>query len=182
MSTATQYKIIARRDADYDDIFFFAVKTTGIYCRPSCAARRPLPQNCLFFLTHEEAEEAGFRACKRCKPNQPKADIAAAIIESIQAGNLYATKTSSGAGTAHLTHRHLRRLVKNKTGKTPLQLDRLRRLRTAFALLQRTDLPVTTIAFQSDFSSVRQFNNIFKQQYGCTPREVRAMKDKESPL
>lgn len=165
----TRYQIIQRRDERYDEVFFFAVKTTGIYCRPSCAARRPLPQNCLFFSSTQDAEKGGFRACKRCRPNEPKVNSVETILHQLKEGY----DTAELATNFQLTDRHLRRLVKQATGTTPFRLEQLRRLQLAKNMLLRTDLPVITIAFQTDFSSVRQFNYAFKQAYGYSPRQIR---------
>lgn len=122
--TDNRYQIILRRDEHYDDVFFFAVKTTGIYCRPSCAARRPLPQNCTFFSSTKEAEAGGFRACRRCKPKEPKINGTERILNFLSEGASRNELTTN----LHLTDRHLRRLVKQATGSTPFQLEQLRRL------------------------------------------------------
>jgi len=168
------YGKVLSRDERYDDVFFFAVATTSIYCRPSCPAKRPLEKNCRFFLTAEAAEENGFRACKRCKPDQPKnADIATLLYKLQSQDVLKLNDAQSWATILGISERHLRRRVKNKVGKTPLQLSRLQKLTLARRLLLSTNLPIISIAFQVDFTSVRQFNSAFKQEFGMSPRMMR---------
>jgi AraC family transcriptional regulator of adaptative response / DNA-3-methyladenine glycosylase II len=168
------YQIIQRRDERYDDKFFFAVKTTGIYCRPSCPARRPLLENCLFFPNVQATEAAGFRPCKRCKPDRPKGEPVQPILDRMMAGELSDNESIQGLATdVGLSARHLRRLIKHRTDTTPFRLDQARHLRYAKELLITTDLSVIEVAFRSDFRSVRQFNHSFKRTYGLSPRDLR---------
>jgi AraC family transcriptional regulator, regulatory protein of adaptative response / DNA-3-methyladenine glycosylase II len=168
------YKKILSRDEQYDDVFFFAVTSTGIYCRPSCPAKRPSEKNCRFFLTAKTAEENGFRACKRCKPSQSKDASIATFLYEIQAQEqLSSNNAKDWAAALGMSERQLRRLVKHRIGKTPSQLSRLRQLTDARTLLLGTKLSVTSIAFRVDFASVRQFNFAFKQKFGVSPRIMR---------
>jgi len=172
------YIAILGRDSQYDDTFFFAVTSTGIYCRPSCPARRPLRKNCHFFQTAKEAEQHGFRACKRCHPHQPKTDIAAALLQELSENSLTNTDSiTTHIATTGLGERQLRRLVKDRTNNTPAQLYRTKRLQEAYRMVRQTDLPIVDIAFRANFGSVRQFTSAFKQHYCLTPGQARKRKD-----
>lgn len=177
MNSKDLYKKILSRDEQYDDVFFFAVTSTGIYCRPSCAAKRPAEKNCRFFSTAKVAEENGFRACKRCKPSQAKdASIATFLYEIQTQDQLSSNNAQDWAATLGISERQLRRLVKHRIGKTPSQLSRIRQLADARTLLLDTELSVASIAFRVDFASVRQFNFAFKQEFGVSPRTMRQQK------
>lgn len=161
------YAKILMRDEQYDDVFFFAVTSTGIYCRPTCPARRPLQKNCRFFETAQEAESNGFRACKRCRPDRPKHDIVDKVVSRLH------HTIEKPHDNSQFSERQLRRLVKYRTGKTPSQLVRMQQLARARYLLKHTDLPVVNIAFQLEFTSLRQFSHAFKKAYGISPRQMR---------
>jgi AraC family transcriptional regulator, regulatory protein of adaptative response / methylated-DNA-[protein]-cysteine methyltransferase len=118
-----RWRAVARRDRNFDGQFYFAVKTTGVYCRPSCPARAAKPGNVSFHLTCEDAERAGFRPCKRCKPNEPTlaeqhaakvADICRAIESAPEIPSLDAMARRAG-----LSIYHFHRLFKAVTGVTP---------------------------------------------------------------
>jgi AraC family transcriptional regulator of adaptative response / DNA-3-methyladenine glycosylase II len=172
------YADIMARDERYDGIFFFAVTSTGIYCRPSCPARRPLKENCRFFESAREAEEHDFRACKRCHPHQPTTSDVIKRLYKDSSDNLSTAENTEKTPTVlSLGERQIRRLVKSNIGKTPAKIYRLRRLQQAYNLLQDTDLSILDIAFRVDFSSIRQFNYAFKQRYGISPRQMRKSKE-----
>ncbi|HEU4914683.1 MAG TPA: Ada metal-binding domain-containing protein [Candidatus Saccharimonadales bacterium] len=145
-----RYTAILSRDKRYDSHFVFAVKTTGIFCLPSCPAPRPLEKNVLFFANARAAQDAGFRACKRCNPNGSKVAIAGRSA------------------------RHMRRLTRDTLGISPRQLQEAARLAAARELLLGTNLPIITVAFSADFSSLRQFNHVFKKAFAMTPTQMRA--------
>lgn len=168
-----RYKAMYTRDKRYDGIFYTVVKTTGIYCRPSCPAPKPLQKNCLYFETVTEARTAGFRACKRCYPDRLEHDASRAILEMIEGGALNSGGLQSLANRAGVSDRHARRLVTARTGITPSQINQIKRLETAQFLLATTKVPITDIAFTADFSSIRQFNDAFKQHFSMTPTAMR---------
>lgn len=161
------------RDKRYDGIFFTAVKTTGIYCRPSCPAPKPLQKNCLYFETVTEARTAGFRACKRCHPDRLEHDVSRTILAMIKDGALNDGGMKTLASTVGISDRHVRRLVAARTGIAPRQINQVKRLETAQVLLVTTKVSITDIVFIADFSSIRQFNDAFKQHFSMTPTAMR---------
>lgn len=176
--TNSLYAKILTRSEEYDDKFVFAVTSTGVYCRPSCPARRPLLKNCRFFDTPKQAEENGFRECKRCRPNHPKNESVIRLLRQLEgSGHLSTDDIRHLSAQLTMSERHLRRRIKNSIGETPLQISRKKQLEYAYYLLQHTMLPVTDIAFSSDFTSIRQFNEAFKQKYGKSPRQVRQQEE-----
>ena len=178
----TCYRAVLARDPRFDGRFFTAVTSTGIYCRPVCPARTPARANMRFFRHPGAAEAAGFRACRRCRPEtspgspewNARADLAARAVRLISAG--YVDEHGIGGLAARLavTERHLHRLLVAELGTGPLALARTVRLQTARRLLAETSLPITDIAFASGFSSVRQFNATVLESSGRTPSQLRA--------
>jgi AraC family transcriptional regulator, regulatory protein of adaptative response / DNA-3-methyladenine glycosylase II len=172
---------VRARDARFDGLFFTAVKTTGIYCRPVCPARTPRPKNCSFYHTAAAAEAAGFRPCLRCRPElSPQAGplngqsrLAQLVFEQIQFDGLFGRSLESLADQFDVSSRHLRRVVQAEYGVPPAGLLRTHRLLFARRLLLDTPLPVTEIAFSSGFSSLPRFNAAFHAEYGQAPRQLR---------
>ena len=185
----TCYRAVLARDPRFDGRFFTAVTSTGIYCRPVCPARTPARANMRFFPHPGAAEAAGFRACRRCRPEtspgspewNARADLAARAVRLISAG--YVDEHGIGGLAARLavTQRHLHRLLVAELGTGPLALARTVRLQTARRLLAETSLPVTDIAFASGFSSVRQFNATVLESSGRTPSQLRAAARQAAP-
>ncbi|HTW19884.1 MAG TPA: Ada metal-binding domain-containing protein [Mycobacteriales bacterium] len=181
------YRAIASRDARFDGRFVTAVSTTGIYCRPSCPAQTPKRENVRFYPCAAAAVAAGFRACKRCRPEAApgsrewdlRGDLAARALRAIAAGALDGGAGDAGSGvralaqSLHVSERHLHRVLVAEVGAGPLALARTRRAQTARLLLDATDLPITTIAFSAGFSSLRQFNDTMREHFGVPPRELR---------
>lgn len=176
-----RYRVIGSKDPRFDGRFFTAVTTTGIYCRPSCPARTPKPENVVFFVTAAAAQAAGFRACRRCRPEaspgSPGWDVRADVVA--RALRLIAEGAMDGAGVARIarrlsvSERHLHRLMVAELGVGPLALARTRRTQTARLLLEATDLPVTDVAFAAGYASVRQFNDSIRAAFGRTPTDLR---------
>ncbi len=173
LSKAAQYHAVLEQDKKHDGIFYFAINNVGIYCRPSCTALHPSEETCLFFDTVEEAKLHGYRACKRCHPDRLKNDLSSEILDNIDAGAVNDKGVHGLADSMHISERHLRRIVQDRTGASPLHLDRARRLATAKLLITRTKLPIIDVAFSSEFSSLRQFNDVFKQTFKISPSEMR---------
>lgn len=184
------YQAIQSRDSRFDGLFYTAVRSTGIYCRPVCPARTPLRKNCQFFRFAEQAEKAGYRPCLRCRPelapgnapiDQPGV-LCQQLIDAVEAGLL---EQHFGMGEIaarfSLSERQFRRVITRQLGVTPVELRRSRRLRLARQLLSETRLPVTTIAFASGFGSIRQFNAVFQQQYHLAPSAFRKNIPDEHP-
>src|ERR1700733_9898978 len=176
------YKALIARDSRFDGLFFVGVTSTGIYCRPICPVKPPKEINCRFFDSAQEAEQANFRPCLRCRPelapgNAPVDDsqrIAQLIVERLEDGTI-----SNDAGLEaiaqqfELSSRQIRRIVQKELGVPPVQLLLTRRLLLAKQLLTETALPVTEIAFASGFSSLRRFNDAFNRRYGMPPTRLR---------
>lgn len=173
LNKAARYRAVMEKDKRYDGMFYFAAKNTGIYCRPSCAALRPLRKNCSFFVTVGAAKLHGYQACKHCHPDRLKNDLSLEILDNIDAGALNNQGVHGLADSLHISERHLRRLVQDRTGTSPLRLSKTKRLTAAKLLIIDTKLPIIDIAFNTDFSSLRQFNDAFKSTFSVSPREMR---------
>jgi AraC family transcriptional regulator of adaptative response / DNA-3-methyladenine glycosylase II len=178
----TYYRAVASRDTRFDGRFFTGVTTTGIYCRPICPARTPKPENVRFFRVAAAAEAAGFRTCRRCRPDKVpgspdwnvRADLAGRALRLIADG---AADQPDGvaalARTLAVSERHLHRVLVAELGVGPLTLARSRRAQTARLLLESTALPVSDVAFAAGYGSIRQFNDSVREAFGATPSEVR---------
>lgn len=182
MSFDERYRAIHSRDARFDGQFVTAVRTTKIYCRPSCPARTPLPANVTFFATSAAAHEAGFRACKRCLPEAApgspewdlRADVAGRAMRLIADGVVERDGVPGLAERLGYSARHLTRVLTTELGAGPLALARAHRAHTARMLLVGTDLPASEVAFSAGFTSIRQFNDTVREVFGMTPLALRA--------
>ncbi|MFJ8765028.1 DNA-3-methyladenine glycosylase 2 family protein [Streptomyces clavifer] len=182
MDERTRYEAVSSRDARFDGEFFFAVATTGIYCRPSCPAVTPKRQNVRFYPTAAAAQGNGFRACRRCRPDavpgsadwNVRADVVGRAVRMIGDGVVDREGVPGLAGRLGYSARQVQRQLTAELGAGPVALARAQRAHTARVLLQTTDLPVTEIAFASGFASVRQFNETIRQIYARTPSALRA--------
>ena len=179
------YRAISSRDRRFDGRFVLGVVTTGIYCRPSCPARTPLAQNVRYFAIPAAAVAAGFRACKRCRPDtvpggrlwDHRGDLAARALRLVGAGAVDEGGVSGLAHQLSVSERHLHRTLVEEVGAGPLALARTRRAQTARMLLDQTDMSVTDVAFAAGFSSVRQFNDVMLAEFGTNPRTLRRTGD-----
>ncbi len=176
------YKALVARDPRFDGVFFVGVTSTGIYCRPICPVKTPKEANCVFFKGAQEAEQAHFRPCLRCRPelapgNAPVDDsqrIAQLIVQRLEDGTLGEDAGLDAiADQFELSSRQIRRIVRKELGVSPIQLLLTRRLLLAKQLLTETRLPVTEIAFASGFSSLRRFNDAFRSRYDLSPTRLR---------
>ena len=181
LDTAACYRAVQSRDRRFDGVFYTAVRTTGIYCRPSCPARTPAAVNVTFHATSASAHAAGYRACKRCLPDatpgSPEWDVAADVagraMRLIADGLVDREGVDGLARRVGYTPRHLGRLLVQELGATPLSLARARRAQSARVLVETTDLPLTDVAFAAGFASVRQFNETLREVYAASPSELR---------
>ncbi len=177
-----RYGVIQSRDPRFDGQFVTAVRSTGIYCRPSCPARTPKPANVSFFATSAAAHEAGYRACKRCLPEAApgspewdlRGDTTARAMRLIADGVVEREGVPGLARRLGYSPRHLTRLLTAELGAGPLALSRAHRAHTARMLLVGTDLPAADVAFSAGFSSIRQFNETVREVFGMPPLELRA--------
>ncbi|MFI7143419.1 AlkA N-terminal domain-containing protein [Nonomuraea sp. NPDC050022] len=176
------YRAVAARDARFDGRFYTAVTSTRIYCRPICPARTPASRNVRFYRHAASAEAAGFRPCKRCRPELSpgdpgwdlRGDLIGRALRLIDDGAADERGVAGLATRLHITERHLHRLFVAELGVGPLAVARTKRLLLAKQLLTETRLPVTEVAFAAGFGSVRQFNATMRETYGFTPSELRA--------
>jgi AraC family transcriptional regulator of adaptative response / DNA-3-methyladenine glycosylase II len=183
------YRAIKSRDRRFDGVFYTAVRTTGIYCRPSCPARTPAPGNVTFHPTAAAAQAAGYRACKRCLPDATPgspdwdvaADAAGRAMRLIADGVVDRDGVDGLAERVGYTTRHLNRLLTQNLGAGPLALARARRVQTARVLIETTDLGFADVAFAAGFASVRQFNDTVKEVYAETPTALRGRRRSSDP-
>jgi len=174
------YQALLTRDARFDGKLFFAVTSTGIYCRPICPAPKPKPQNVLYFVKAETAAMAGFRACKRCRPESrpgspawegTKATVSRAL--RLLAGANSPESLTELADKLGVTDRHLRRLFHKHLGKSPMEIRQENRLSLVTTLLVDSDGSIADIAYASGFQSLRRFNDVFKEKYQMPPSQWR---------
>jgi AraC family transcriptional regulator of adaptative response / DNA-3-methyladenine glycosylase II len=171
------------RDARFDGRFFVGVRTTGIYCRPVCAARPPRESNVEYFPSAAAATQAGFRACLRCRPKTapgtPAWSGASATVSRglrlIAQGALDGDNVDGLASRLGVGARHLRRLFTDHLGAPPISVMQTHRLLAAKLLIDETDLPLTSIAMAAGFGSVRRFNAAFLASYGRSPGALRRL-------
>ena len=169
MTEQEMWEAVRRSDSDYDGRFFYAVKTTGIFCRPSCKSKPPKRENIRFFTSAEQARAAGFRPCKRCRSDlsgyRPSRDIAAQIKEKLD--------RAESVSDIGLTPRRMTDIFKTEYGVTPKEYADSLRLRAAQELLAASKEKIIDIAYRAGFSSLAAFNRFFKRQTGLTPTEYR---------
>ncbi|HEY9713293.1 MAG TPA: AlkA N-terminal domain-containing protein [Chroococcales cyanobacterium] len=175
------YQALQAHDPRFDGIFFVAVKSTKIYCRPICPAKVPMQRNCTFYPTAAAAEQAGYRPCLRCRPELAPGNsrvdamnrLSGLIAQQIEDGFLDNGSVADLAQEIGISERHLRRVVESEFGVSPLDLAQTARLLTAKRLLTDTNLPVTEVAYISGFASLRRFNSVFKERYNLSPSQLR---------
>lgn len=175
------YRAVQSRDPRFDGWFFTAVTSTGIYCRPSCPARTPSPANVRFYPTAAAAQRAGFRACKRCRPNatpgspewDTRADVVARAMRLIADGVVDRIGVPALAMQLGYSVRQLERLLMAEVGAGPLAIARAQRAQTARVLIETTTLPLAQVAFAAGFSSIRQFNETVRLVFATSPTGLR---------
>ncbi len=176
------YLAVQSRDPRFDGWFFTAVLTTGIYCRPSCPARTPHRENVVFYPTAAAAQLAGFRACKRCRPNaspgspewDARADVVARAMRLIADGAVDRDGVGGLAASLGYSVRQLERVLLAEVGAGPIALARAQRAQTARVLIETTALPMSNVAFAAGFASIRQFNDTVRDVFGMSPTELRS--------
>ncbi len=177
-----------RRDPAYDGVFFTAVKTTGIYCRPVCPVKHPLTKNVTFYPSAAAAERDGYRPCLRCRPetapfspawNGTKTTVGRAL-KLIEEGVLDDAGVDELASRLGIGARHLSRLFQRHLGASPVQTAKTFRLHRAKCLLADTDLRITEIAYRAGFKSLRRFNAAFADLYKQQPSEFRKRRPRPS--
>lgn len=174
-------RAVGARDPRFDGLFFVAITTTGVYCRPVCPSRTASDHNRRFFSTAAGAELAGFRPCLRCRPELAPGlavidavpRLAQVAVRRIAAGALNGRGVSDLARDLGVSARHLRRSLEREVGVSPVELAQTHRLLLAKHLLADTALPVTRIAYASGFQSLRRFNTVFRERYRLSPTAIR---------
>ena len=169
------------RDSRFDGLFFVAITTTKIYCRPVCPARVSYPERRRFFTSAAAAEQAGYRPCLRCRPElapgraqiETVSRLAERAARRVAAGALNGHSVAELADEMGVSERHLRRAFERELGVSPVQLALTHRLLLAKRLLADTSLPVTRIAYASGFQSLRRFNAVFQEHYRMPPSALR---------
>ena len=181
-----QYQAAISKDARFDGVFFIAVTSTGIYCRPSCPAITPKREHMRFYRTAAAAQEGGFRACKRCRPDASpgspewniRADVVGRAMRLIADGVVDRDGVSGLADRLGYEQRQVRRLITAELGAGPLAIARAQRAQTARVLTETTTLPLSEIAFAAGFTSVRQFNDTIREVFAVTPTVLREARDR----
>jgi AraC family transcriptional regulator of adaptative response/methylated-DNA-[protein]-cysteine methyltransferase len=179
MATTTErdarWQAVLDRDATADGTFCFAVRTTGVYCRPSCGARRPRAENVVFFRDATSAARAGFRACKRCKPDAAAHDQAQLVVSLCrQLENAESTpRLRDIAASAGMSPFHVQRLFKQRTGVTPRAYAEAFRVARMRAGLARGD-SVTRALYAAGYGSSGRFYEVAQQSLGMAPTKYRA--------
>src|SRR5215211_4234959 len=175
------YRAVQSRDARFDGWFFTAVTSTRIYCRPSCPAVTPKRMNVRFYPTAAAAQQAGFRACLRCRPDAApgspewnlRADLVGRAMRLIADGVVEREGVGGLSRRLGYSERHVHRQLATELGAGPLALARAQRAQTARLLIETTGLPFAEIAFAAGFASVRQFNDTVREVFARTPSELR---------
>lgn len=173
---------VRSRDRRFDGRFVLAVTSTGIYCRPSCPARTPREDRMRFYASAAAAQDAGYRACRRCRPDavpgspewDVRSDVVARAVRLIGDGLVDRSGVGGLAAAVGYSERQLERLLSDELGAGPLALARAARAQTARTLVERTDLPMSQVAFAAGFASIRAFNDAVARTYALSPSQLRA--------
>ncbi len=181
------YRAVCSRDSRFDGWFVTAVRTTGIYCRPSCPAITPKRTNVSFYASAAAAQRNGYRACKRCRPNASpgspewnvRADVVGRAMLLIADGVVDRDGVGGLAERLNYSDRQLNRLLTAEMGAGPLALARMQRAQTARLLIETTTMSFTDIAFAAGFSSVRQFNETVREVFAVSPSDLRSRRGRE---
>jgi AraC family transcriptional regulator, regulatory protein of adaptative response / DNA-3-methyladenine glycosylase II len=178
------YRAVSTRDRRFDGLFFVAVVTTGVYCRPICPARTPKRENVLFYRSAAAAQEAGFRPCLRCRPDtsphlalwRGTSNTVSRALLLVEAGALEGGDVEDLANRVGVGERQLRRLFMRHLGASPLAVAQTRRVLLAKQLIHDTRLSLAEVALAAGFGSVRRFNATFQRLYGRPPSSLRRKK------
>lgn len=181
-------RAVQSKDARFDGWFFTAVLTTRIYCRPSCPVVPPKPGNMTFYPSAAACQQAGFRACKRCRPDtspgspewNQRADLVARAMRLIADGVVDREGVPGLAARLGYSPRQVERQLLAELGAGPLALARAQRAQTARLLIETTPLPMAEIAFAAGFSSIRTFNDTVREVFALSPSDLRARAPKKS--
>ncbi|MFI2433169.1 AlkA N-terminal domain-containing protein [Streptomyces sp. NPDC018693] len=181
-------RAVRSKDARFDGWFFTAVLTTRIYCRPSCPVVPPRPQNMTFYPSAAACQQAGFRACKRCRPDtspgspawNQRADLVARAVRLIGDGVVDREGVPGLAARLGYSTRQVERQLLAELGAGPLALARAQRAQTARLLIETTRLPMADVAFAAGFASIRSFNDTVREVFALSPTDLRARAPRRS--
>lgn len=181
---------VRSRDARFDGCFYLAVTSTKIYCRPSCPARVPKDSNMRFYPSAAAAQGAGYRACKRCRPDatpgsplwHQRSDVVARVMRLIADGVVDREGVTGLASRVGYSERQVERLVQAELGAGPIALARAQRSQTARVLIETTSLPMSEIAYAAGFSSIRSFNDTLREVFATSPSHLRATAPRRSSM
>jgi len=190
MDDEQHYRAAVSKDARFDGVFFIAVTSTGIYCRPSCPAMTPKREHMRYYKTPAAAQQAGFRACKRCRPDASpgspewniRADVTARAMRLIADGIVDREGIEGLARSLGYEQRQVRRVLTAELGASPLALARAQRAQTARVLVETTKLPMGDIAFAAGFASIRQFNATMLEVFDTPPSRLRERAARHAPV
>jgi AraC family transcriptional regulator of adaptative response / DNA-3-methyladenine glycosylase II len=182
-------RAVQSKDARFDGWFFIAVVTTGIYCRPSCPAQPPKVANMRIYPSAAAAQQAGFRACKRCRPDaspgspqwNERADVVARAMRLIADGLVDRDGVPGLAAALGYSVRQVERQLLAELGAGPLALARAQRAQTARVLIETSDLPMSDVAFAAGFASIRSFNETVQDVFALSPTQLRARRARKAP-
>ncbi|MFJ5801587.1 AlkA N-terminal domain-containing protein [Streptomyces decoyicus] len=174
-------RAVRSKEARFDGWFYTAVLTTRIYCRPSCPVVPPKPENMRFYPSAAAAQQAGFRACKRCRPDaspgspewNERADLVARAMRLIVDGIVDREGVPGLAARLGYSTRQIERQLLAELGAGPLALARAQRAQTARLLVETTALPMADVAFAAGFASIRTFNETVREVFALSPTELR---------
>ncbi len=183
------YQAVVTRDQRFDGRFFVAVKSTHIYCRPICRVKTPMRKNCQFFGNAAAAEAAGFRPCKRCRPELAPGNSSMEVSSQLarntayQIGQDFLAERSLEelAETLGVTDRHMRQVFQDEFGVSPVEFWQTQRLLLAKRLLTDSRMSITDVALASGFKSLRRFNALLKARYRMTPTDLRKLQKNGTP-
>lgn len=172
-----KWEAVRKGDAAFDGVFFYGVRSTGIYCRPSCRSKTPLRKNVEFFESAEKAEEGGFRPCKRCRPDLPEQDREISAVDQLKniCDRCFDNREllSAELERYRMNQNRAVRLFHRRFHTTPSKYINELRVKKAEKLLRETDLSMLRIASECGFGSVPSFYASYKARFGQTPKESR---------
>ncbi|MGB5952540.1 MAG: AlkA N-terminal domain-containing protein [Ornithinimicrobium sp.] len=181
LTTEARLAAVRSRDPRFDGYFYFAVRSTGIYCRPSCPSRSAKPANLRFYPSAAAAQVAGYRACKRCRPDaipgsprwQEPADTVSRLMRLIADGVVDREGVEGLSRHIGYSARQVERLLVSELGAGPVALARAQRAQAARVLIETTQLSMADVAFAAGFASIRSFNDTVRAVFDATPSQLR---------
>ena len=175
------YRAVSSRDGRWDGRLYLGVVSTGVYCRPSCSALTPKPENCRYYPSGSAAVAAGFRACRRCRPDalpgtrdhDHRGDLVARALRLIRDGAVDEQGVAGLAALLNVSERHLTRVLTAEVGVGPARLASSRRGQLARLLIEQSTMSMADVAFTAGFASIRQFNDVMRAEFGRPPSALR---------